>query len=721
MSRFRITSERFINPYNFVSINDKVIRSEIEYGQLSGKISCVLETLTPLFIPNTTKDNAFNNSTDSASAFANVPESPVHAYDFYSYEDLSQRNDYVDTPAKPIIPGSSIRGAIRIAFEAATNGCLSTSDNETVLYRRTPEAKKNYGVIQKKGDSWELVEAEKIMVNITSRHKPHKFGTPYSRNKIPFGSKLYVKKTESTYTTDKRRHPTGLYGAADVLPTCRTAEYTCGYYLRGENFGGKHHDAIMVPKANAIPKVLTDQDVERVYNVWRLYQARDGVIKGVNQNDNHKGYKGWIDLENMPVYYNEVNSQFYISPACITKEVFSNTVNSLLEKQGEHQSCSESTNLCLACRLFGMLSESGAIASRLMFKDATPSEDDEDWQEWYDSIRTLPVLNSPKVSATEFYMEEIIGADYYNYDYQVNNGQSPRESQIINPRLRGRKFYWHRKSILLDETAKNLKQRTRIRPVAKGKTFAFEIVFDRLSPDELQVLLWVLTFGEQNQTYGEQEPVYAHKLGHGKPFGYGSVSIVEANVTTFALNDDLSLKEPEPAIAYEPQKPAESNALNEYLKITNFDERSDKVQYPFGDNGSRKGSFVWFGINKEIRNGAFKPSFNHVLPEILDDDVSLPTYEPGNGDIGGNRKTIRHSAQEEKPAMRIINKKEESGSQQQKAKQYNRDKLKLATKQIHNPQLKKYAMDFIRDYETNPDIYKEFKGTYESIKTKVSK
>lgn len=232
---------------------------------ISGHISCLLTTLTLLFIPNTTKDDAF-----SKGEYAN-------SYDFFSYEDLTDRNDYFESPARPIIPGSSIRGAIRGAYEAATNGC----------------------------------------------------------------------------------HP-----------------------------------------------------------------------------------------------------------------------------------CTDGRDLCPACALFGMVgSESDEVhfddsinksrASRLMFKDAVPYEliEGSGWSSWYDSVRVLPILGAAK---------------------------------------------------------KPQNQRMQIRPVRDGKTFKFDISFDRITKNELDTLLSVLTFGGQNNTH-------AHKLGHGKSVGYGSVRITNTTVAVAHLAEDFNL------------------------------------------------------------------------------------------------------------------------------------------------------------------------------------
>jgi CRISPR/Cas system CSM-associated protein Csm3 (group 7 of RAMP superfamily) len=695
MSHYHITEEEFINPYNFVSIDETVKRQAYIPGTLSGTISCELETITPLFIPNTTKDKAFSAQYS-------------HSYDFFSYEDLNERDDYLQNPARPIIPGSSIRGMIRSAFEAATNGCMSACDDDNILYRRTPVPRKSFGIIEK-----DSITGKRVL------YKAAKW-------KLPIG--------------ERGNHRTG-----DLLRD--------GIYLRGEDFPSKKNDAIMkyeLDKAGNKTELLRFTEDSREWNnlveVWRLYQSRNGAIKGVNQSANNNGYPGYLNADKIPVYYAKIDNGdfYYFAPAAITKEVFSRTLNELLEKQGGHNPCQSIAALCPTCRLFGMVGED-ALSSRVFFRDAAPvvAEGANDWINWYDCVCALPILASPKVSATEFYMEDVDGAAYFNYDYIVNyydtgeRASAPVRTFLDNPKLRGRKFYWHRKNIMLDPTAKFVKQRTEIRPVSAGKIFKFEVGFDRLTQAELETLLWVLTFGKDNNA------THAHKLGHAKPYGYGSVRVVKADVSVISLNEDLTLSSSESTV-FLPQAPTDSTALREYLALTDTSWASDNVKYPEGNNGrgtNPKGVYQWFGINKEIRLGGFNPSFNYVLPKPLDTDVSLPGYALGNGDIGGNRaKILPANAPESDSDVPVPKKQEPQGTtlgdimkmQQESKTAKPEPKYGNYTKKELEPLLAPYMRDskrlkllrsFVADYERaqqeeNP-IYKDKAEIYKKAKEKL--
>ena len=126
-------SDTFINPYNFVRLGEGVERkSSDEYGgNLTGKIHCVLETKTPLAIP------------DSENVIVGKDEHKT--YSFYRVD------------GKPIIPGSQIRGVIRSAYETLSNSCLSVN-NVNILSSRSSAIRKP-GIIQFYEGKYRLFDA----------------------------------------------------------------------------------------------------------------------------------------------------------------------------------------------------------------------------------------------------------------------------------------------------------------------------------------------------------------------------------------------------------------------------------------------------------------------------------------------------------------------------------------------------------------------------------
>ena len=98
--------QRFINPYNFVSLSDRPMREKESGGQkYTGSITYTLKTKSPLFIPNTTSSKAFSYTPDKNDD----PRNEHGRYDFFSYEILDPNKVYDNEYFEPIIPGSEVR------------------------------------------------------------------------------------------------------------------------------------------------------------------------------------------------------------------------------------------------------------------------------------------------------------------------------------------------------------------------------------------------------------------------------------------------------------------------------------------------------------------------------------------------------------------------------------------------------------------------------------
>ena len=684
VNRIAEKTNDFVNPYNFVALPEKCNKSidafeNLNKGQYTGTISCELETLTPLFIPNTTSSKAF--------PFAGK------SFDFFSYEDLSDIQDCTKHFAKPIIPGSSIRGAIRSAYEAVTNSCLSTCDNENiVLHRRTTVPKTNYGILAKSGTGYVLYDAEKVMLNTAVYHgKTHSCGVAVARTDYAIdvggvdkstGDTVYIeyKSPGSVPFKTHNDYITKLYGVLGISTATRVG-YVPGILFLGERFQNKHHDAVFVKRGSSI--AVTQNDFDRFFKVWNQYQI-----------DSPGSYPGYITLQEIPVYYGSVGKTLYITPACVSKEVFDAKINILLR---DHKPCTSAKGkICPACALFGLISDSidGTLASRVMFGDAEAIDfDDNDPKKFYEDPRQLPILGSPKISSTEFYTEDNTEKyKVWNYDYGIlqQNGQP----EPFSPKLRGRKFYWHKKELTPQGTNDRADLTAKVRAVKPGNSFRFNIAFDRLMKDELDTLLWTLTFGEITSA---PEPNNAHKLGHGKPVGYGSVRYKVQNTIVYTLTDSLSLEPSEYTADYDNVKAAKKVA-SDYMKLTSYMGAPENVSYPNGIKGRDSGVYQWFAMNKGKMNN---PEFNQVLAsptEIMPDNSTAATNKPFE------------------EALRRNDEAEHVPQGAKKTKYYN-SSLKIAQDQNKNDKRRKKLLDdFIADYEADPEYYKDLKGRYESIK-----
>lgn len=603
---WRETEETFVNPYNFVCLGNGCRRFDIrEYNSrddlVTGYIECTLETKTPIFIPNPTNQNVLNHPGE------------LKTLDFYSYKILDGSDNQ---PGLPVIPASEIRGVIRAAFEAVTDSCMSTVDVEQKLYKRTTICG-NAGILKKDDKGYYIQKAKRERV------------WPEDCKEFNEGQLVYVKgekdKNTGKYRPIVRAHP--FKGGRP------------GYYHKGEFFDRKKYESVFIELKGDNNKIRLPADFDPIAYlkelIW-LYNKNNNI----NQTDEHTGYidyKNYInnkENEYILVYYRNHNGKFYLSPACISKELFYKRLHDILKKQGGYQPCTTQHEICPACALFGLASKQDRMASRLRFTDAKVCTRLPDVTEYYLPFKVLDELSNPKLSATEFYLENP-GTDIWNYDYAANWDEKGKLRTIggYEPKIRGRKFYWHSKGEpkwqdYRGKEDENLHKRNcAVRPLKRGIQFSFRIYFEQIAEDDLKRLIWTLNIGGNENSH-------CHKIGMGKPLGLGSVKIKVRQVKIRKielLDDTISYKEVD--VDYQPHKLEEVIDLNakyvkEFLKITDMNEAKTNLSYPIAKNltveKNQDAIYHWFIGNRNLRSkSSMRPKVHRSLPEILDKNVEL--------------------------------------------------------------------------------------------------
>jgi CRISPR/Cas system CSM-associated protein Csm3 (group 7 of RAMP superfamily) len=173
----------------------------------------------------------------------------------------------------------------------------------------------------------------------------------------------------------------------------------------------------------------------------------------------------------------------------------------------QFQHCNNNSQLCIACRIFGMLHQrsSGVFLGKVNIGDAVAKQND---AYLYDPMYTA-VLVEPKPRHQAFYLEE-----------PAAPGAQPAH-------IAGRKFYFHHSPKLRPLSAPRLiyfggKPANRyIQPLDYGTVFHFRLDFTALEADELGVLLFAIALDENTR----------HKIGYGKPLGLGSISLEPKGLT----------------------------------------------------------------------------------------------------------------------------------------------------------------------------------------------
>lgn len=508
----------------------------------------------------------------------------------------SQSFDFFPAIGNPIIPGSELRGCIRAAYEAVTESCFSVVNSEVLSARESkPKTSRKPGILMRKNNSWIIYEAEYFNQEHYEKYFDNIGEADTIRTWQVKGNTPCLDQTYFYYKTDEE----GYIKEAAVCSDTDIRKLKKAFEIYGDN----------LEKVDGFTEVVKKQQ--------SIIKKSLALLKQMETEKNNDSM--------LPVFYqcNKKSIIEYISPAHTGRKVFKNTVPSLLDN---HKPCDGKKGYCPACSLFGSLGDKNPLASRLRFTDATEKESGS--VNISDRYVILPELSSPKLSSPEFYStcgDKTESVTVWDYD---SDGVA----------LRGRKFYFHG----LPKEADVLGSRQIETKVAEsGSLFTFKLYFDRIKEEQLQQLLWVLTIGD-NQSDSKQ----MHKIGMGKPFGYGSVKITVDNicfrkfdVTSFAYSVeekqyDEYMKE------FDIEDHFDMKALSDFKTITNYSitVREDNgikseiipISYPIAErepNDEKETSenlsagHQWFTGNRKTNN-----TFGRILPVLSSDIDALRLY-----------------------------------------------------------------------------------------------
>ena len=568
----------FVNPYHFIPLVGKCNRGNdakdlMDKGDLNGWIDYTLETITPIFMPNSSNSMAFD--VDKASNIRQPIENKekddfaerdkCSRYEFFCHEDFTKG---VVDGYKPIIPGSEIRGVIRSAYETVTNSCMSTSDEKLPFYRRYGDYN-SAGILRIKSDG-------SMYIQPCIRH------------------------TIKKYKLNKYKHAQEVWVSVDEISCNAKSGFQRGWLYVGEHFINKTREAVFIEsKKDSFPVS------EQMYNAYKT-NLEIYADERVNKSSKHTGYKhlkpfvkdfdkALKDIKSglltstekhLLIYYD--NSRNYLTPAVKSKRVFKKKLGNIAE---DYMPCENIENCCPACSLFGMISDSGSISGRVRFQDLRSTGTDV----LFEKPVVLPELASPKPSAFEFYLKRPDRVDFWDADKAIRHtsNRSYEEIRDYVPEISGRKFYWHHKSVDEKNFEKVMPSQRNVvvRPVKSGKKFAGRIYFNDLNKGELDRLMWVLTMGGSSE--------HGHKIGMGKPIGLGSVRLKVDNVSLrecAVTNNGISYG----FMKFEAGEINELPNQAEFLNATQLQhEWQDKISYPYVDGSKGKEQFKWFANNKK--------------------------------------------------------------------------------------------------------------------------
>jgi len=552
---------RFLNPYNFVRfLNQSRPNNDVlgncpppphdRYIGLTGRITCEVEAVTPLFVSDS---HAVQEGNDKHKS-----------YRFFEYD------------GQPAIPASSLRGMLRSVFEAVTNSCLGVFEDKKLSYHLdTNKARKLIPArVEKVGETFRLrllpgfnnvysnglpsgIPLYAAWVKIYEKAMRHPSKTvqdnpnsPYSkRATLNLPSDLTHGKScsvilEKMHHPPRKKRKTQFYfwnvvqiaSTENELPNPEPGQKLVNGWLciTNQNIENKHDERVFFHQGNPILLDIEDP-VKKAYEALiKDYQDRhkDDIRKRHNDNlpvdkptagkKPKSGYSRFIytkdskklqedDLVYAMLEGTEENYTLkFIVPVSMPRVGYKNSIASLLEPKYEHlHHCKSYEELCPACRTFGWVADKKAegqqaYAGRVRF---THGITEPGKYEQCDEPITPAILSSPKPTTTLFYLLNQDGKPT-DVDYNTHNAQ-----------LRGRKVYRHHgKQFRKNEYERdpNGEQNRTVRGALKaGAKFTFTLDFENLAEVELGALLWAL----------ELEEGMHPRLGYAKPLGFGSVRV----------------------------------------------------------------------------------------------------------------------------------------------------------------------------------------------------
>lgn len=552
---------RFLNPYNFVrTLEPRNMHiapllgrcappPHDRYVGLTGRIRCRLTATTPIFV------------SDSEEIIEETVNGKVHRH--YRF--------FRDPEGHVAIPGTSLRGAVRSIFEAATNSCFAHfAGNKRLSYHLLPELALQLvpARVRKTDDRWEL-ELLPGTTPVTPGRRPsgpqyaawvHVYvplqksrtvvqspGTPYaSRKKLSLSDFAHGEQCQAII--EPMKHPRRNFEFWNVVHLAKPGQplpkptgnqrlvngYLC---ITNQNIENKHDERLFFT-TQLLQTVALPEEVRQKYEeLIADYQERhrDEVRK---RQDPHRpqgkepafsrfiveGRQKLIDGDLVYAMLDKGGNSGYkvrfIVPVAVPRVGFERTIGELLHPS-ELAKCTDYHQLCPACRVFGWvwgdddpeqkqpdLDKVTAYAGRVRFSHATLTHD----AKTFDA--TLAILSTPKPTTYRFYLRPRTG--------KPQNGQDDKQVDYNNQNqiLRGRKIYRHHGARLNTQEyqsvngAKSDQNRT-VRGVQQaGSVFEFTVEFENLAPLELGALLWSLRLEG-----------WHHRIGYAKPLGFGSAKI----------------------------------------------------------------------------------------------------------------------------------------------------------------------------------------------------
>ncbi len=541
----------FHNPYNFVPAlprSERVVGTELgdhapvgHHVYLSdywtGSISVTLKTKTPLLL-----NDAANLTIEN------------------DHKIFSVR---LGADQRPYLAPTSVKGMLRSAYEIVTNSRLSifAGHNDRLAYRNPPSPSGGKDINKPKLIPAIVIKSKSdntLLFRILQYEQLSKYGYSiklprYPANPLKYSStgNLLPEHGDKVWVTHTVK------GVADRIHTWtrelpkEDGDWKVGWVcVTGRNINNKKYERVFVESNSDREIPVTDEHC----NFWNLLicnykKANERALKKrAKKNQSYADYLGEnVGETSFSRHIGEDNSEFLetgtlcyltlnrqgqittLSPVTISRQLYSSSPNSLLDDSLNLKPANSLEELSPVDRVFGWVSQRGSGAYKGQLRVGTVQCESSNAIEIHSPPFSVAILSSPKPEQSRFYIAQ---------DKKGNPLSEAEKAMSYSAErgIRGRKVYPHHTKVNFIEARRTNDEKDEQNFsvnnwVKQGIAFTFTIDVINLSSIELGALLWILDLGDN----------YYHRLGAGKPLGFGSVGVkVDWNKTNLCRGTDWS-------------------------------------------------------------------------------------------------------------------------------------------------------------------------------------
>jgi CRISPR-associated protein (TIGR03986 family) len=557
----------FHNPYNFIPALPRSIEHPdlgdhhpVGHGtyhteRWSGRITVKLTTITPLLIPDAAKATGDEHKTY-----------PLR----------------VDASGNPYLPPTSIKGMLRSAYEAVTNSRLSVfqKHDDRLAYRMSAKV----GPIPARVEQTKHGLALRIMETSFLGHAaklPRYEGNSLALDK---GERRVALRYEVSNQLPQHRDPVwvklSMKGTVTAIRERKSGSFPGSGWekgwacVTGANISGKKNERVFLENSSnkLIPvtveirslweqliknyQVTHEKDLEKRQKQGQRPDAYLGRDPGKTSWSRHIYDQNELKFQEGTLCYVELDDKQQVKaliPVSISRRLYDFSPEQILEESLKPPISMD--QLSPADRTFGWVrqAQGNKRESKVAYKGNLrihPAKclSTQPIENFGEAGLPLAILGQPKPEQARFYIAT------NKQGVPLPDGSNKKAGyQKQGQGIRGRKTYPHHANLSSQHWTDPLEDRTQInqdgyfqeyhRPqdqrddqnrsitawVKPNTTFNFDIDVTNLSSVELGALLWLLAL----------PPEHYHRLGGGKPFGFGSVRLdIDWNKTDLRKGDD---------------------------------------------------------------------------------------------------------------------------------------------------------------------------------------